>query len=115
VRQVLTNAAREGARFAVAPTSQTNNLPNDTEIIARVNSFLTAASVTGATVTTMCPLGAPESCTSKDASMSVAMGLVNTDYTKVTVTKSYTVFGPIFNSLAITLKGEAIMRRETSE
>src|SRR5687768_14452680 len=87
-RQVLTNAAREGARFAIAPTSGTNNLPTDVEIIAKVNTYLTAAHVTGATVTTKCPLTAPEACSSKSATMTVAtgLGLVNTQYTEVTVT-----------------------------
>jgi Flp pilus assembly protein TadG len=117
MRQVLTNAAREGARFAVAPTSGTNTLPGDAEIIAKVDSYLTAGHVTGATVTTMCPLSAPEACTSNDASMSVSTGVVTTQYTKVTVTKPYSVITipGLFNALNITLKGESQMRRETSE
>src|SRR5687767_2914770 len=91
MRQVLTNAAREGARFAIAPLTQTNTLPNESEIVARVNVFLNAAAVTGATVTTTCPATATETCTSNDASMSVTTGLVTTEYTKVTVTKPYSV------------------------
>ena len=118
-RQVLTNAAREGARFAIAPTAGTNNLPTDAEIIARVNSYLAAAHVSGATVTTKCPVGAPEACSSKDASMTVVTGLgsVNTQYTEVTVSKPYNVITVpgFFNSIAITLTGKATMRRETSD
>ena len=116
-RQVLTNAAREGARFAVAPLTQTNTLPNQTEVAARVNGFLNAARVTGATVTTTCPVGATETCTSYSASMSVATGLVTTRYTMVTVTKPYSVITVpgFFNRLNITLTGVAKMRRETSE
>jgi Flp pilus assembly protein TadG len=117
MRQVLTNAAREGARFAIAPITQTNTLPNESEVVAKVNVFLNAAAVTGATVTTMCPVGAAETCTSYDASMSVTTGLVTTQYTKVTVTKPYNVVTApgFFNALTVTLKGEAMMRRETSE
>jgi len=118
-RQVLTNAAREGARFAIAPTSGTNNLPTEAEIIAKVNSYLAAAHISGATVTTKCPTTAPEACTSKVAGMTVStgLGLVNTQYTEVTVTKPYSVITApgFFNALNITVTGKAMMRRETSE
>ena len=117
MRQVLTNAAREGARFAVAPLTQTNTLPNESEVVAKVNGFLAAASITGATVTTTCPVGAAETCTSKVAAMSVATGLVTTQYTMVTVTRTYSVITVpgFFSALTINLRGEAMMRRETSE
>lgn len=117
MRQVLTNAAREGARFAVAPLSQTNTLPSETEVVTKVNGFLNAASITGATVATTCPVGAAETCTSYNAAMSVVTGLVTTQYTRVTVTKPYSVITVpgFFNALTINLTGEAIMRRETSE
>jgi len=116
-RQVLTNAAREGARFAVAPTSGTNSLPNEDEVVAKVNSFLAAANVTGATTTTKCPTSAAEVCTSKNSSMSVTTGLVTTEYTEVTVTKPYSVITApgFFNVISINLHGQALMRRETSE
>lgn len=116
-RQVLTNAAREGARFAVAPTSGTNNLPTETEIVAKVNTFLSAAHITGATTSTTCPTTAPEACTTKSASMSVTTGLVTTEYTTVTVSKPFSVITVpgLFSALNITLTGEAVMRRETSE
>lgn len=116
-RQVLTNAAREGARFAVAPTSGTNNLPDETEIKAKVQSFLDAAHVTGTTISTTCPTGATELCTIKNASMSVTTGLVTTQYTMVTVSKPYSVITApgFFKAINITLTGTAMMRRETSE
>jgi Flp pilus assembly protein TadG len=116
-RQVLTNAAREGARFAVAPTSGTNDLPNEDEVVAKVNSFLAAANVTGATTATKCPTSAAEVCTTKDSSMSVTTGLVTTDFTEVTVTKPYSVISApgLFSALSINLQGKALMRRETSE
>jgi Flp pilus assembly protein TadG len=118
MRQVLTNAAREGARFAVAPLTQTNTLPSESEVVARVNTFLTAASITGATITTTCPTGAPEGCTSyDDTTMSVNTGLVTTKYTMVTVTKPFSVITApgLFSAFTVTVKGEAMMRRETSE
>lgn len=117
MRQVLTNAAREGARFAVAPTSGTNTLPNEDEIVARVNGFLAAGNVTGATTTTECPSAATEICTTKTSSMSVGTGLVTTEYTEVTVTKPFSVVTApgFFNAISITLRGKALMRRETSE
>jgi Flp pilus assembly protein TadG len=117
MRQVLANAAREGARFAVAPTSGTNNLPNETEIQAVVAAFLTAGQVTGATTTTTCPTTAPEACTAKSASMSVNTGLVTTEYTEVAVSKPYSVITVpgFFNAISVTLTGTARMRRETSE
>jgi Flp pilus assembly protein TadG len=104
MRQVLTNAAREGARFAVLPLQGgTNTLPNDTEIIAKVDSYLAAGHVTGATTTT--------------ASVSVVTGPVTTEYTRVTVSKPYSIITArgFFNKIAITLQGEALMRRETSQ
>jgi Flp pilus assembly protein TadG len=52
MRQVLTNAAREGARFGIAPASGTNNLPTEAEIKAKVESFLAVSHITGATITT---------------------------------------------------------------
>ena len=103
MRQVLTNAAREGARFAVLPIQGTNTLPNESDVVTKVNNYLTAAHVTGATTTT--------------ASVSVVTGPVTTEYTKVTVTKPYSIITArgFFNKIAITLQGEALMRRETSQ
>jgi Flp pilus assembly protein TadG len=109
MRQVLTNAAREGARYAVLPLQSdpsgvpTNTLPNNTEIIAWVDRYLAAGHVTGATTTT--------------ASVSVVTGPVTTEYTSVTVTKPYSIITArgFFNQIAITLRGEALMRRETSQ
>ena len=117
MRQVLTNAAREGARFAIAPASGTNILPDDTAIKAKVDSYLAAAHITGATVTTTCPTGALEACTYKDNTMQVATGVVTTSYTQVTVTKPFSVvtIPGFFNALQINLTGKAMMRRETSD
>lgn len=103
-RQVLTNAAREGARMAIAPYSGTNTLPNDTAVTTVVNSFLGSANITGATVNIT-------------RGVSVTTGLVNTTYTQVLVSKTFQVIpfpGP-FANLNVTLTGRALMREETSE
>jgi Flp pilus assembly protein TadG len=103
-RQVLTNAAREGARLAVAPLSGTNTLPTTTEIQDRVNQYLVSANITGATTTV-------------DPAVSVVTGSVTTVYTRVQVQKAYQVVSVpyFFNALEVTLTGEALMRNETSE
>jgi Flp pilus assembly protein TadG len=103
-RQVLTNAAREGARLAVAPLTGTNTLPSTSEIQDRVNQFLASANITGATTTV-------------DPAVSVVTGSVTTVYTRVQVQKFYQVVSVpyFFNMLEVTLTGEALMRNETSE
>ena len=103
-QQVLTNAAREGARFAVTPLTQTNTLPSSGEITTRVNDFLGSASITGATVTV-------------DNAVSVVTGSITTTYTRVRVDEPYQVLTVpgFFSMLQVTLRGEALMRNETSE
>jgi Flp pilus assembly protein TadG len=101
--QVLTNAAREGARLAVTPITQTNILPTHAEIIAHVNQFLADAHITGATV-------------SAPTQVSVTTGLITTTYTEITVSKNYQVLSVpyFFSMLNVTLSGRALMRNETS-
>ena len=103
-QQVLTNAAREGARFAVTPLTQTNTLPITGQITTRVNDFLGSASITGATVTV-------------DNAVSVVTGSITTTYTRVRVDEPYQVLTVpgFFSMLQVTLRGEALMRNETSE
>jgi Flp pilus assembly protein TadG len=103
-RQVLTHAAREGARFAVTPLSQTNTLPSHAEVQARVDQFLATGNITGAVVQ---PLG----------TVTVDTGLVDTTYTQVTVDKTYNVLTVpyFFNVLSVTVSGDAMMRNETSD
>ena len=125
-RQVLTNAAREGARFAVTPLTQTDTMPTKAQIQATVDNFLAAARITGATTTVKCPspCDIAGQCTATncdlplDAALSVTTSTdVDTKYTKVTVAKPYSVISVpgFFNMLTITLQGESLMRRETSE
>jgi Flp pilus assembly protein TadG len=103
-QQVLTDAAREGARLAVTPLTQTNTLPSTGEITTRVNDFLGSAGITGATVTV-------------DNAVSVVTGSITTIYTRVRVDEPYQVLTVpgFFSMLQVTLRGEALMRNETSE
>jgi Flp pilus assembly protein TadG len=103
-QQVLTNAAREGARLAVTPLSGTDTLPNNSEITARVESFLTSAGI------------ACSGCVTVTQEL-VTTGAVQTSYTRVQVENDYQVLTvPLFfDMLEVTLKGEALMRNETSD
>jgi Flp pilus assembly protein TadG len=50
IKQMLTNAAREGARFSVAPYPGVSTLPTSGDVSTHVKDFLAKANVTGATV-----------------------------------------------------------------
>lgn len=98
VQQTLTDAAREGARLAVAPLTKTNTLGTVAEITTRVNLFLDSASISGATVTV-----------SPDPPSAAAQ------FTEVTVRAPYQIITlSIFSPLQITLQGKARMRNETA-
>ncbi len=102
VQQNLTNAARAGARLAVAPITQTSTLASDGEIEAEVGRFLAAARISGATVTVERPV------------VIQANGLPM-EYTRVRVSVPYRVITlAAFRSLSVNLAGEALMRNETS-
>ena len=98
VQQTLTDAAREGARLGVTPLTQTNTLPNSTDITNAVTVFLSAAAITGASVNVNngnCPAPA--------------------NFTKVCVTAPYQLISlSMFNLQGFTVKGQALMRNETS-
>ena len=103
VYHIMTNAAREGARYAVAPSPGTTTLPNTSQVQAQVNSFLASGGVSGATVnvtpTTQTVNGAP---------------LV---YTTVQVTAPYTFFVPQLLGISngtVNLSTSAEMRNETN-
>lgn len=101
VQVTVTDAAREGARYAVTPIWQTSTLPSSGQIQSVVNGFLQASGISGATVTVQ--------------PVSVFTGSVTTQYTRVRIDAPYQpVMGAMFFSSAITIKGEALMRNETS-
>jgi len=102
VQQTVTNAAREGARMAVAPITQTSTLASDGEIETEVRRFLDAARISGATITVERPLVIPSN------------GLPM-QYTRVRVSVPYRVISlAMFSALSVNLAGEALMRNETS-
>ncbi len=102
VQQTLTNAAREGARMAVAPITQTSTLASDGEIETEVRRLLDAARIYGATITVERPLVIPSN------------GLPM-EYTRVRVSVPYRVISmAMFRALSVNLAGEALMRNETS-
>jgi len=102
VQQTVTNAAREGARMAVAPITQTSTLASDAEIETEVRRFLDAARISGATITVERPLVIPSN------------GLPM-QYTRVRVSVPYRVISlAMFSMLSVNLAGEALMRNETS-
>ncbi len=101
VQQVLTDAAREGARRAVAPYTRTDTLLDQAGVEPFVQSYLEAASVHGALVT---------------VTHGVTIGGATTSYCRVTVTYDYHVMTTLmFGSLNMTLTGQSLMREETSQ
>jgi len=95
--QNLTDAAREGARYAVAPDPTTETLPSASEVQSHVSPFLTSLNVTGTVNVT---------------STSHVINGVTTAYTKVTVTAPYQFLFFSFGTVNITSNSE--MRNETN-
>ena len=101
-QQVLTNAAREGARLAVAPLSGTSDLPGVGAIEDEVHKFLAAAHIGNAGIMVERPVLIPT-------------GNIDSEFTRVRVTLPYKVLTlAMFGDWEINLTGEALMRNETS-
>lgn len=99
VYQVLVNAAREGARYAVAPEPQSSDLPTTAEIEARVQSFLDSGLVKQATI-------------SVDPMVTKTLTNIDTTFTRVTVSAPYDFIMLPFADVTITAQSE--MRNETN-
>lgn len=99
VQNVVTNAAREGARLSVTPLTQTSILPTDSDIQARVDIFLHSSAIKNGTTTIT---------RTTDAN--------GRTFTEVSVAVPYSFLTlPLFgDALDVTLKGNANMRNETS-
>lgn len=97
IHQNLTDAAREGARYAVAPDPSTEALPTTAQIQAYVAPFLSSCSVNGTVSVT---------------STAHVVNSITTNYTKVTVTSPYTFFFLPFGTVNISSNSE--MRNETN-
>ncbi|MGE0405624.1 MAG: TadE/TadG family type IV pilus assembly protein [Candidatus Korobacteraceae bacterium] len=98
--QVMTDAAREGARLAVAPAANSSSLPTTEEVRTEVFRFLDSASV-------------PRSVTTVNVNQtSRTVNSVTTSFTEVVVQSSY-----VFHFLPIPqlqLTAQAEMRNETN-
>jgi Flp pilus assembly protein TadG len=109
IQQTLTNAAREGARLSVLPAAATgtppvpsDTLPSTGVVQARVQDFLNASGLNGATAT----IAVDQAYTPVVSS---------TVYSRVTVTVPYRVLTiSMFSFLEVNLQGRATMRNETN-
>lgn len=115
VYQVMTNAAREGARFAVAPcpfassvgsTCSAGQLPSTSAVQTYVQGFLNSGSVS-------CP-GGGVSCINVNPNYQPSTDPVNgvtLSYTQVTISLPYTFS---FFRYTPTITTDAVMRNETN-
>jgi len=110
VQEVTTNAAREGARFAVAPLAGgTDTLPSVDDIKARVQLFLQASAITvsndAIVVTRNFTLGGCDPATDPECDY----------YTRVTITVPYSFLTlPLLGDLTFNMTGQSTMRNETT-
>ncbi len=105
VYHIMTNAAREGARYAVAPAPGTSTLPTTAQVQSWVTTFLASGGVNGATV-------------SVNPTTQTVSG-ISLNYTSVQVTAPYSFIVPqlLFGSNTygtITLSTTSSMRDETN-
>ena len=101
IQQTLTNAAREGARLSVLPAwGGTDTLPSTGVVQTRVQSFLNASGLNGASAT---------------VAVNNNHTVGTTNYSLVTVTVPYKVLSiSMFSLLEVNLQGQAMMRNETN-
>lgn len=107
IQQTLTNAAREGARLSVLPAAATGSppvpsdtLPSTSTVQARVQDFLNASGLNGATAT---------------INVDQAYTVGSTIYSRVTVIVPYRIVSiSMFSMLEVNLQGQAMMRNETN-
>ncbi len=105
VYHIMTNAAREGARYAVAPAPGTSTLPTNAQVQSWVNTFLASGGVRSATISVL-----PSTQTVNNMQVT---------YTDVEVTAPYTFIVPQLlmgsNTYGtITLATSSRMRNETN-
>jgi Flp pilus assembly pilin Flp len=119
--EVITNAAREGARIATLPTYSANASVTQTNVRARVNQYLTAGGLSTGSATIYGGSGCPSACTWLPVIDTIITGPppVCVKVFPVTVHYSHPVpfiggiiryFGRTFGT--VTLKATARMRNE---
>ena len=105
VQQAITHAAREGARIAVAPASQSFTLPSDSAIQSKVAYFLESNGI---------PTSGAQS-TQVTVDRDVTAGSAPDQFTRVNVSYPYKIMSlAMFSHLQFNLTGTARMRNETS-
>ncbi len=98
IYQDITDAAREGARYAIAPDPTTGVLPSTGDVQAHVAPFLTSGTIKGGKVTM--------------AAVTHTVAGVDYSYTQVNISAPYTFFFLPFAS--VTMNAHAEMRNETN-
>lgn len=107
IYQTMTDAAREGARFAVSPCSLVDatgcpygagNLPTEADIVNKTETYLTAANINDATVLV-------------DQRPHAVGGVTNLMFTRIQVSRPYQF---LFFPYSITIRSNAEMRNETN-
>jgi Flp pilus assembly protein TadG len=96
--QTLTDAAREGARYAVAPDSATQTLPSSSAVTSYIKPLLDASNIGGSTVTV--------------SATNHTVNGVTVTYSNVTVKAPYTFFFFPFGTINVSANAE--MRNETN-
>ena len=108
--EVLTNAAREGARMAVLPGSYTN-----TDVQARVCSYIQTS---GLAITGSCPTPSNPVITPSDTTVPIGGGAtIQAKRVDITYTNTYLFIGPIARMFGgtfstVPIRAVAIMRKE---
>lgn len=99
ISQALTNAAREGARYSVAPLSGSSTLPSTSDVTSVVQGVLTANAIHDGSV-------------SVNQTVPRTVNGVSLIYTQVDVSAPYQFL--FFPKGTITLQAHAVMRNETN-
>jgi len=102
-QQVVTNAAREGARLSVTPLTGTDTLPTSDAVQAKVNQYLQSVNLTGATTS----VTQNTACIGSGCDSGMVMS-------SVVVSVPYSFLRLPFLDISFTMTGTAIMRNETS-
>jgi Flp pilus assembly protein TadG len=103
VHNAVTEAARDGARFAISPLRGTSDLPDNAAIADHVRQYLAAVAISKETATVVSETVHPYS------------GDSLTTCTQVSVSLPYRVLAPYVPLGEVTLKAQSVMRNETSK
>ncbi|HEV8523709.1 MAG TPA: TadE family protein [Terriglobales bacterium] len=118
--QVVTNAAREGGRYSVAPQPNSDQVPTTAQISNYVYTFTDAAGLPRANNcgTGACPPGNPDgACVCVNAASKMVNG-VTVSYREVYVGAPYVFITPMLllgaSDVSVTINGRAKMRNEVN-